>query len=104
MVIVPNIFILSGKIFLLYQKPIISVLSHDGARVSEIMKMIFTRLGDHRVFRHVFKSLVLLENLIKVGSAQVCFIVSSFSNTDLGKFKFDLQCMEEVKLFLVEVL
>ena len=49
----------------------ISVLSHDVSRVTEILQMIFTRLGDHRVFRHVFKSLVLLEKLIIVGSAQV---------------------------------
>ena len=69
----PNFFILSGKIFsfTFYQKPIISVLSHDRARVPEVMNMIFTRLGDHRVFRHVIKSLVLLEKLIIVGSAQV---------------------------------
>ena len=57
--------------FQLDLKALISVMTRDVARVREIMKMIFTRLGDQRVFWHVFKSLTLLEKLITYGSPQV---------------------------------
>ena len=52
----------------------IAVMSRDDDRLPEIMEMILSRLRDQRVWRHVFKSLVLLEKMVMFGSTQVKYI------------------------------
>lgn len=50
----------------------IAQLSHDLLAFSEIMPMIWKRLNDHgKNWRHVYKSLVLLDYLVKTGSERV---------------------------------
>lgn len=50
----------------------IAQLSHDLIAFSEIMQMVWKRLNDHgKNWRHVYKSLVLLDYLVKSGSDHV---------------------------------
>ena len=50
----------------------IANLTYDGVAFSEIMPMIWKRLHDQgKNWRHVYKALVLLEYLMKIGSEQV---------------------------------
>lgn len=47
-------------------------MTHNAISFSEIMSMIWKRLNDHgKNWRHVYKSLVLLDYLIKCGSERV---------------------------------
>ena len=50
----------------------IADLTYNVVAFSEIMQMVWKRLNDHgKNWRHVYKSLVLLEYLIKTGSEKV---------------------------------
>ena len=50
----------------------IADMTHNAISFSEIMSMIWRRLNDHgKNWRHVYKSLVLLDYLIKCGSERV---------------------------------
>lgn len=50
----------------------IAQMSHDLLAFSEIMPMIWKRLNDHgKNWRHVYKSLILLDYLVKAGSERV---------------------------------
>jgi len=55
-----------------FQMSEIADLTYNVVAFSEIMQMIWKRLNDHgKNWRHVYKSLVLLEYLIKTGSEKV---------------------------------
>ena len=61
----------------------IADLTYNVVAFSEIMQMIWKRLNDHgKNWRHVYKSLVLLEYLIKTGSEKV----SIHSTLDIQHF------------------
>lgn len=50
----------------------IADLTYNGATFAEVMSMLWKRLNDHgKNWRHVYKSLVLLDYLLKTGSEQV---------------------------------
>ena len=58
----------------LFQMSEIADLTYNVVAFSEIMQMIWKRLNDHgKNWRHVYKSLVLLEYLIKTGSEKVSY-------------------------------
>ena len=60
------------KINVFLQMSEIADLTYNVVAFSEIMQMIWKRLNDHgKNWRHVYKSLVLLEYLIKTGSEKV---------------------------------
>lgn len=58
----------------------IADLTYNVVAFTEIMGMIWKRLNDHgKNWRHVYKSLALLEYIIKTGSEKVClFNVNQF--------------------------
>jgi len=59
----------------------IADLTYNVVAFTEIMQMIWKRLNDHgKNWRHVYKSLVLLEYLIKTGSEKVSGFIE-FQNT-----------------------
>lgn len=48
-------------------------LTYNVVAFTEIMQMIWKRLNDHgKNWRHVYKSLTLLEYIMKTGSEKVC--------------------------------
>lgn len=50
----------------------IADMTYNAMAFTEIMQMIWKRLNDHgKNWRHVYKSLVVLDYLIKVGSEKV---------------------------------
>ena len=50
----------------------IADMTHDSASCQEIMQMLWKRLNDSgRNWRHVYKSLILLDYVIKTGSEKV---------------------------------
>jgi len=54
----------------------IADLTYNVVAFTEIMQMVWKRLNDHgKNWRHVYKSLTLLEYIIKTGSEKVSLVV-----------------------------
>ena len=50
---------------------IVSDMARDDWKLEEVMKVIWSRLRDRHLWKHVYKSLVLLEKLCKSGNEKV---------------------------------
>ena len=50
---------------------IVSDMARDDWKLEEVMKVIWSRLRDRHLWRHVYKSLVLLKKLCDSGNEKV---------------------------------
>jgi epsin len=85
----------------------IADLTYNVVAFTEIMQMVWKRLNDHgKNWRHVYKSLVLLEYLIKTGSEKVKVLPVSKPLPGLFNIHFTFKVAQQCKenIFVVQTL